>query len=193
MKKFLLILLAAALTLSLASCSGKEPQDEDAPGGASEPAQQTQQIQQAQESAAPVQEETPASESGTFTVGDAVSVNDIVVTLVDVSESTGGNYMKPDDGKVFILCEFNIENNSDKDLPISSIMSFKAYIDDYSATLNISAILSSNKSQLDGAIAAGKKMNGVIGYEADESWETIEITFTPDVFFGDGATFVYSK
>lgn len=189
MKKFLLILLAAALTLSLASCSGKEPQDEDAPGGASEPAQQ---IQQTQESA-PVQEETPAPESDAFTVGDAVSVNDIVVTLVDVSESTGGNYMKPDDGKVFILCEFNIENNSDKDLPISSIMSFKAYIDDYSATLNISAILSSNKSQLDGSIAAGKKMNGVIGYEADESWETIEITFTPDVFFGDGATFVYSK
>ena len=188
MKKILLTLLAAVFVLVLSACGGEtapssKPTEEALDGDPSQ--------QQTQESG-PV-EETSEPEKGAYTVGDAVTLNDVVVTLVDVSESTGGSYMTPEEGKVFILCEFNIENNSGKDLAVSSIMSFEAYVDDYAASMSLSATLSSGKSQLDGSIADGKKMNGVIGYEADEGWETIEITFTPDVFFGEKATFVYAK
>lgn len=187
MKRVWMIMVMAALTLSLTACGGEKAPETDAPDGASAPAQQ-----QTQESD-PAQEETPEPQKDAYTVGESATLGDVVVTLVDVSESAGGNYMTPADGKTFILCEFNIENNSDKDLAVSSMMSFEAYIDDYSANMSLSAILSSSKSQLDGSIAAGKKMNGVIGYEADEGWENIEITFSPDVFFGENATFTYTK
>ena len=99
-----------------------------------------------------------------FTVGDKVNLNDIVVTLVDVSENTGTAYAKPSDGKIYVLCEFEIENNSSKDIAVSSIMCFEAYFDDYSTSMNLSALLNTDKAQLDGSVAAGKKMKGVIGY-----------------------------
>ncbi len=128
-----------------------------------------------------------------FTVGDSVELNDVVVTLVSVKENKGGNYMTPSDGKIFVVCEFEIENNSSSEISVSSMMSFEAYVDDYSTNMNLSAMLSTEKSQLDGTVAAGKKMNGVIGYEVDPDWKNIEIRFTPDFWAGKDITFTYSK
>jgi hypothetical protein len=36
-------------------------------------------------------------------------------------------------------------------------------------------------------------MKGVVGYEAPEGWETLEIRFTPDFWFGKDIIFTYSK
>lgn len=139
------------------------------------------------------QEESAPPEDGSYTVGDSVSMNDIVVTLVDVSESEGAQFATPDDGKVFVLCEFTIENNSKNDIGVSSLLSFEAYVDDYTASIDLSAITSSGKPQLDGSIAAGKKMNGVIGYSADKGWSSIEVRFRPDFWSGSEFLFTYTK
>lgn len=141
----------------------------------------------------PVSTTASETQKSTFTVGDKVELSDIAVTLVDVAESNGANYMTPEDGKVFLICEFEIENNSNKDIAVSSLMSFEAYIDDYSTNLDLSALVSANKSQLDGTVAAGKKMNGIIGYSADKDWSSIEIRFTPDFWAGKDIIFTYSK
>ena len=134
-----------------------------------------------------------APENSAFHVGDVVEMKNIQVTLVNVTESTGANYMTPDEGKVFVLCEFNIENNSGSDISVSSLMSFEAYVDDYSTNMSLTATMSSDKSQLDGTVAAGKKMNGVIGYEADKDWKTLEVRFTPNFWTGKDIVFEYSK
>ena len=131
--------------------------------------------------------------NNTFSVGDRVELGGVVVTLVNVSESTGGNYMTPESGKVFVICEFNIENNSASDIAVSSLMSFEAYIDDYSTMMDLSATVSSNKPQLDGTVAASKKMNGIIGYSADKGWQELEIRFTPDFWSGSDIIFSYTK
>lgn len=137
--------------------------------------------------------ETKTPEKTVFGVGEEVEMNDIFVTLVNVSESSGANYITPTDGKVFVICEFEIENNSSKEINVSSIVSFEAYIDDYSTSLSLSAMMSADKSQLDGTVAAGKKMNGVIGYEADKDWNTIEVRFTPNFWSNKDIIFEYSK
>lgn len=144
-------------------------------------------------SPAPSDSVPPSEQPSVFGVGDTVSLNDINVTLVNVSENTGGNYMTPSNGKVFVVCEFEIENNSEQDIGVSSIMSFEAYIDDYSTAMNLSAMLSTDNTQLDGTVAPGKKMNGVIGYEAPNDWSSIEISFTPNFWSGKDITFTYSK
>lgn len=128
-----------------------------------------------------------------FGVGEKVELNDIVVTLVDVRENNGGNYMTPSDGKEFVICEFEIENNSKADITVSSMLSFEAYIDDYSTNMNISAMMSDGKPQLDSLVAAGKKMNGVIGYEADPDWSTIEVHFKANFWSNKESIFEYSK
>ena len=138
-------------------------------------------------------EKTDTETKTVFNVGETAALNDVHVTLVNVSENNGGNYMTPTDGNVFVVCEFEIENNSDTDIAVSSIMSFEAYVDDYSTSMNLSAMLSTNQKQLDGSVAAGKKMNGVIGYEAPSGWSTIEVKFTPDFWSGKDIAFTYSK
>ena len=84
-----------------------------------------------------------------FGVGEQVSLNDVIVTMNNVTESNGSQFNEPAEGNVFILCEFTIENNSEKDLAVSSIMCFEAYVDDYSTSMSLSAIIGAEKNQLD--------------------------------------------
>lgn len=127
----------------------------------------------------------------TFDVGEKVSLDDVVVTLLDVTESYGSTYNKPAAGNVFVLCEFEIENNSSGDIGVSSIMSFDCYCDDYATSSSLSATLErGNKAQLDGSVASGKKMNGVIGYEVPKDWKELEVRFTPSFWSRKDITFV---
>ena len=50
-----------------------------------------------------------------------------------------------------------------------------------------------NKNQLDGTVAAGKKFNGVIGYEVPADWKELEVRFTPDFWSGKEIIFVANK
>lgn len=130
------------------------------------------------------------TEKTEFGVGETVSLKDVNATLVSVTKSEG-DFMKPSDGKIFLLCEFNIENNSDKELTISSLLSFEAYCDDYSISLSLTGLSAKgDKKQLDGSIAAGKKMNGVVAYEVPSDWKEIEVQFKPDAFSNKNIKFV---
>ena len=133
--------------------------------------------------------ETPS----VFGVGDTANLNDIHVTFTSISQGNGKEYMRPEDGNVFILCEFEIENISDRDIAVSSLVSFNAYIDDYASSMSLTAIMAGDKGQLDGTIAAGKKMKGTIGYEADADWKEIEIHFTPEFWTGKDIKFSYKR
>ena len=171
------ILIVLAIFLIVAAVSGGEGNDNEKTSGSSS-----------------IANVSPApTEKTEFTVGDKVDLNDISVTLVNVTENAGSAYNKPSDGNVFVLFEFNIENNSKKDIAVSSIMSFEAYADDYTANMSLSAQLTTDKNQLDGTIAAGKKMNGVIGYEVSKDFTEVEIRFTPDFWAGKDITFTYRK
>lgn len=115
-----------------------------------------------------------------FGLGEKVTLNDVAVTLLNVSESKGSAYNKPTDGNVFVLCEFEIENNKSSDINVSSMLSFECYCDDYTSTLSIGALMEKgNKNQLDGTVASGKKFNGVVGYEVPVDWQELELHFTP--------------
>ena len=135
-----------------------------------------------------------ASTPKTFKVGEKVELNDVVVTLMSVKESTGSQFLSPSNGNTFVVCEFEIENNSKNELNISSLLCFKSYFDSYSTSMSLSATASvQNKSQLDGTVAPGKKMNGVIGYEVASDWKECEIHFTPDFWNGKQFVFTYTK
>lgn len=140
--------------------------------------------------------ETKTTEKAEFSVGETAEQKNIQVTLLSITESHGSEYVKPDDGNVFLLCEFEIGNNSDKDITISSIASFEAYCDDYSLNqdlLGLQAPEAQGKSQLDGSVAAGKKMKGVIAYQVSSEYKNFEISISPDFWSGKGIKFVVAK
>lgn len=128
-----------------------------------------------------------------FTVGETAEMNDVQVTLLNYSESKGSEYNKPSDGNVFLMAEFEIVNNSDSEMNVSSMLSFEAYADDYALNYSLGAITENNDTQLDGTIAAGKKMKGYIGYEVPKDWSTVEIHFTDDVWSNNKFKFEIKK
>lgn len=140
------------------------------------------------------EEKESDNDKNVFSVGEAAEMNNIIVSLKDVSESSGSDFNKPSDGNVFLICEFEITNNSDEEINVSSMLSFEAYCDDYTCSFSLSALLEKeNKNQLDGTVAAGKKFNGVVGYEVPSDWKNMEIHFTPDFWGNKDFVFVAEK
>ena len=118
----------------------------------------------------------------------------ILVTFVDVSESNGSTYNKPAEGNVFVICEFEITNNSKEEITVSSILDFEAYCDDYACEYSVGALMEKgSKNQLDGTVAAGKKMRGVIGFEVSADWKELEIRYTPDLWSEKQIIFVVNN
>ena len=174
MKKIVSFIMVCILLLGLCACSsepslvGTAPTDNDA-----------------------ATENPTAQADKIFKLGDVVEIDDIIVSFVDVTESTGSDFNKPADGNVFVLCEFEITNNSSEEISVSSMLSFEAYCDDYSCDYSFSALLEKgNKDQLDGTIAAGKKMKGVVGYELPSNWKELEIHYTLSILESDEIVFV---
>ena len=175
MKKILSLTVICVLVLGLYACGSSEPSLVGTTPANSSDSTQT----------------TAATEEKVFKPGDTVKLEDVVVTLVDVTKSTGSTYNKPADGNIYVLCEFEITNNSDEELNISSLLNFEAYCDDYSCDYSFGALLEKgDKGQLDGTVAAGKKMKGVIGYELSADWKELEVQFTPDILSDDKIVFV---
>ena len=179
-KKFpvvLVIILALVVIIAAASSSGE---DEPKKVGDTTPTQTV------------ATEETKAKEEKTtFNVGETAELKGVQVSFLGVTESDGSDFNEPEDGNVFVLCEFEIVNNSDEELAVSSMLCFEGYCDDYSCEYSLSAMLEKgDKNQLDGTVAVGKKMKGVIGYEVPTDWKELEIQFTPNFWSGKEIVFV---
>lgn len=134
----------------------------------------------------------PASQI--YGIGDRLEKGGVAVTLNDVYEVGPDIILEPAEGNVFVIFDLTIENNTDDDLTVSSIMCFKAYFDDFSAEYSLGAMSAdSSNRQLDATLTPGKKIKGVVGFEAPENWKDAEITFEPEFFNSNVFTFNYSR
>ena len=181
MKKVVSTLLLAALVVSLTACGGGEVKKVENPSSAS-----------AEAAAEKSESKTAKEDKVVFKSGETAELNGVKVTLAEVKESKGSEFVKPKDGHVFLLPTFEIENGSDKELNISSMMSFEAYVDGYATNLDISALTEKDGEQLDGKVAPGKKMKGVVGYDVPADYKELEIKFKADLL-GKEITFKYTK
>ena len=154
---------------------------------------QNENIEKGTDKAEDIEKDETESAKDTFVIGETAEMNDVQVTMTDYSENNGSEWNKPTDGKVYVLVEFEIQNNSDSELAISSALSFEAYVDDYSANLSLGALIENGQTQLDGSIASGKKMRGWIGYEVPDNWKKLEVHFTDNVWSSNKFKFEITK
>lgn len=128
-----------------------------------------------------------------YGIGEAAEYNDVIATLLSVKESKGSSYNRPDDGQVFLICEMEIQNNSNSNVAVSSIASFTCSVDGYMAEYSLGALLEGDSQQLDGAIEPGKKMRGVVGFQAPKDWEELELSFDSNVWKSSKIKFIVPK
>lgn len=176
--KWIVIGVIALIVIVAATSGDDEPTKVDNP--------------QKQEESANNSNETTVKKD-TFSVGETAELHDIQVTLTQYKETNGSEWNRPADGKVFLLAEFEIVNNSDDDLTVSSMLSFEAYADDYALEYSLSAMIDNENAQLDGSVGAGKKMKGWIGYEVPSDYKNVEIQFVDNVWSDNPFKFVITK
>lgn len=132
---------------------------------------------------------TEAPEETFFKVGDTLEYKDIKITLNDVHESYGLEYFGPDDNEVFIVFDFEFENNSDKDLNISSYY-FNAYADGYQIE-EYFFMDGIGETSLTGDASPGKKIRGSIAYSAPIDYKEIEVEYEPSFWNFDNKKIVF--
>lgn len=153
---------------------------EDKPKKAEEPIKKAESVK-ADASAEKPKEEAPEPEF--FKVGETAETKSVKATVSGIEKPAGNEFNKPSDGNEFVMVNIEIENISDKELHISSVMSFNAYADDNVVDYSIMAQTAKEGAKtMDGTIAPGKKLAGCISYEAPKDWKQLEIHFEPEAF-----------
>ena len=181
----LIVVLVVVVLVVIASFAG---------GGESSTPQKVESTSGTSQSASQASQAQSQPEQTVFTVGDAVELNGVKTTLLSAEEYPGKQYMMPTDGNVFLVCQFEIENDSSAEINVSSMVSFNAYCDDYSVSLSITGeMLEDSWKSLDGTVAPGKKINGVIAYEIPQDWQKMEISYTPSFWSGHDVQFEINK
>jgi hypothetical protein len=107
--------------------------------------------------------------------GQSISTKNFTLTLEAVNKPPGSDYNKPAEGKEFVELVLVIENISEKDASVSSLLMFDAYVDGYAVSESLSAQIASDIPTMDGALAAGKKLRGKLAYELPAGWKELEV------------------
>lgn len=172
MKKALVLILALAMSLALAACSaGNAPTKE------------------------PTGEEKPATETAqqeTFGLNEAAVFKDLKFTATSLEESTGADFFEPESGNVFVGVQFTIENISDEEQSVSSLLLFEGYVDDVKCSYSLSADMAFGDS-LDGSLAPGKKLVGYYAVEVPEGWQKLELDVQSSWLSSSSARFLFEK
>ena len=138
--------------------------------------------------------ETEDNSESQFGVGDTADFDGVQVKLSSALLSKGdGQFVTPDDGNLFLCLILDIKNNSSSDINVSSLMSFEAYCDDYSVNIDIfgnQAPEVDGIGQLDGTVASGKMMNGVICYQVPADFNEFELNYSPSFWNNKKVSFV---
>jgi len=129
----------------------------------------------------------------TFGLNETAAFETLKMTALEMKESQGDEYIKADEGKVFVGVKFRIENISDSDEVISSILLFNAYVDGTKVDVNLMPPGDLSDGTLDGTLAAGKSMEGYYVVQAGSEWSEIQLDVQSSWLSNTKAEFVITK
>lgn len=148
MKKVLSIILGTILTIGIVGCTTTESLNKPIK-------EETKQEVKVEKEEAPKEN----NKTKVYGVGETVGNDKIKITLNSVGQHQETNqFSVPKEGFEFFKANVTIENTSDEEKAISSLMMFKM-VDDKGVSYNL-ALAPSKEGSLDGTIAPGRKMTG---------------------------------
>lgn len=129
------------------------------------------------------QEETKEEETGNegaFTLGDKVQAeNKLVFTLCGSRTSKGDDFISPTEGNDFLYIDMMVENPTDEEVSISSLLMFSLY-DTNNQQYDI-ALASDANGSVDGTLFPGKRLRGELVYEIPENLTEMGLVILPDM------------
>ena len=128
-----------------------------------------------------------------FSLNETAVFETLKITATEIKESNGKSFFEADAGNVFVGINFTIENISDEEQSVSSILLFVAYVDDVSCDYSFSAGVAFDSKSVDGTIAPGKKLVGYYTVEVPENWRKIELDVKADWLSSAKARFEFTK
>lgn len=115
------------------------------------------------------------------------------VTAVEIKESDGTDFFVPEAGNVFVGIKFTVENISDQEQSVSTLLLFEGYADDIKCEYSFSAACAFDEGTLDGTVSPGKKLVGWYAVEVPRDWSTIELQVQATWLSNNSANFVFTK
>lgn len=136
---------------------------------------------------------TTAATSGsdtTITIGTPVDIEDgLQMTVLSAGKYESDNeFDQPEDGKIYYRVELELANTGSTEQAISSIVSFDAYVDDYSIDQTYV-----NDDTLDGTLAPGKKLKGSLVYEVPKDFKTLQIDYSSSFWTNKKFTMTFTN
>lgn len=118
------------------------------------------------------------NEPKVFNVGDTVELKNFKFAVNKVYGVEGNQFSKPKEGNEFIAIDCTLENTSDKEQSVSSILMFKV-VDKEGRACEYSLLgqAAAKAGQLDGNIAPGRKLTGVYVIEVEKGTTGLELEF----------------
>ena len=171
MKKLLLSLICVVFCLSLSGCF-----ENDVPRN--------------EEELPLVQDE---AEEKIFGLNESAVFKDLKFTCLQISESQGDSFFVPEADKVFVGFEFEIENISNAEQTVSTLLLFDCCADDTKCDYSLSAACVFDEGSLDGNIAPGKKMVGWYAVEVPKDWKQIDLHIKSNWLSSGTARFEFKK
>lgn len=121
---------------------------------------------------------TNSSKTKTFKVGDIIKLKNYKVTVNKVYIINPTDILTPNDGNEFLGVDCTIENTSNEQQSLSSIMMFKVVDKDgRSCEYSLSGVSAANAGQLDGDIGVGRKITGVYAVEVKKGITGLQLEF----------------
>ena len=177
MKKYFALVLALVLFLTATGCVEMDasPKKETADGSSQSG------------------REDGGAQALTFGLNEAAVFESLKFTATEWEESKGTEFFEPESGNVFVGVKFAVENISDEEQSLSSLLLFEAYADDVKVDYSFTASCVFDEGSLDGDLAPGKKMVGWYALEVPKTWGVIELEVKADWLSNSTATFVFEK
>ncbi len=173
MKKLLVLFLAVALCLSFAGCSDAPVKDAGGEKNETKPTEQKKEL--------------------VFGLNEAAVFSNLKFTATEMKVSEGEDFFTPATGNVFVGIKFTIENISNAEQTVSSLLMFNGYVDDVKCDYSLSAACVFDEGTLDGTVAPGKKLIGWYALEVPADWSAIELNIQNNLLSNNPAKFVFTK
>ncbi|MFC7678650.1 DUF4352 domain-containing protein [Paenibacillus sp. GCM10028914] len=116
-------------------------------------------------------------------IGEWLNYHGMIVKVNSVRDSEGDDYLKPQEGNVLKVLDITVVNTGDKELVVSSALSFS--LSDDSGEAHMPVVTSDIKQSLDGMVAPNQVLQGEIPYEVSKNAKDLKLTFSIPLMEGE--------
>ncbi len=129
-----------------------------------------------------------------YGLGETAKAKSFSLTANSVNVVKSDNqFVQPDEGNEYVEVEFVLENISDSDIVVSSVLNCNAYVDGFEVSEDLSAGVAAGSDSFNGTVASGKKLKGCLFYELSNDWNELEIDISIGLSKEDEVKFVFTK